>query len=194
MKDKANSLLEEDIEEMRTWRVLNLEEIDQCWKKLAERMKEEVLRLTEKRNLARYFTTELGDVVRECKAMHEVNFLSSWLREVGEDKKEIEADKEEESKKGTRYEEKEENESIFIRLRPLTFLVMERIRSAVVVVGRICGAILVTCLTVTGVAVVIDVLVSPSSAVSGMCEGVSLDSGWELVEPRSFSFSKKRSI
>ena len=31
---------------------------------------------------------EEGDIVRECKAMHEENFLSSWLREVGEDKKE----------------------------------------------------------------------------------------------------------
>ena len=43
MKDKANSLLEEDTEERRTWRVLNQEEMNQCWKKLAERMEEEVL-------------------------------------------------------------------------------------------------------------------------------------------------------
>ena len=27
-----------------------------------------------------------------------------------------------------------------------------------------------------------------------MCTGVSLDSDWEFVEPKSFSFSKKRSI
>ena len=31
---------------------------------------------------------EEGDVIREYKAMHEENFLSSWLREDGEDKKE----------------------------------------------------------------------------------------------------------
>ena len=43
MKDKANSLLEEDTEEMRKWRGLNQSEMDICWKKLAERMEEEVL-------------------------------------------------------------------------------------------------------------------------------------------------------
>ena len=37
-------------------------------------------------------------------------------------------------------------------------------------------------------------LVSPSSAVAEMCEGVSSDSDWEYVEPQSFSFSRKRSI
>ena len=31
---------------------------------------------------------EDGDVIREYTAMHEYNFLSSWLREDGEDKKE----------------------------------------------------------------------------------------------------------
>ena len=39
-----------------------------------------------------------------------------------------------------------------------------------------------------------DVLVSPSSVVTGCYEDVSLDSDWEFVEPQSFSFSKKRSI
>ena len=43
MKDKANSLLEEDTEEMKTWRGLNQEEMDQCWKKVAERIEKEVL-------------------------------------------------------------------------------------------------------------------------------------------------------
>ena len=43
MKDKTNSLLEEEKEEMRTWRGLNQEEMDQCWKSLAERMEEAVL-------------------------------------------------------------------------------------------------------------------------------------------------------
>ena len=43
MKDQANSHLEEDTEEMRTWRGLNQDEMDQGWKKLAERVEEEVL-------------------------------------------------------------------------------------------------------------------------------------------------------
>ena len=43
IKDKPNSLVEEDTEEMKTWRGINQEEMDQCWKKLAERMEEEVL-------------------------------------------------------------------------------------------------------------------------------------------------------
>ena len=29
---------------------------------------------------------EEGDTIRECKAMHEENFLSSWLRDYGEGK------------------------------------------------------------------------------------------------------------
>ena len=36
MKDKANSLLEVDTEEMRKWRGMSREEMDQCWKNLAE--------------------------------------------------------------------------------------------------------------------------------------------------------------
>ena len=43
VKDQANGHQEEDTEEMRTWRGLNQDEMDQCWKKLAERMEEEVL-------------------------------------------------------------------------------------------------------------------------------------------------------
>ena len=38
------------------------------------------------------------------------------------------------------------------------------------------------------------VLVSYSSAVTEICEGVSLNSDWEFVEPESSSFSKKRSF
>ena len=43
MREKPNIAVEEDTEEMRTWRGLNQEEMDQRWKKLAERMEEEVL-------------------------------------------------------------------------------------------------------------------------------------------------------
>ena len=31
---------------------------------------------------------EEGDAIKECKAMHEDNFLSIWLRKDGKDKKE----------------------------------------------------------------------------------------------------------
>ena len=43
MKNKANILLEEDTEEMRKRRGMSQDEMDQCWKSLAERMEEEVL-------------------------------------------------------------------------------------------------------------------------------------------------------
>ena len=40
--------------------------------------------------------------------------------------------------------------------------------------------------------VVADVGESAPSMVTVMCEGVPSDSGWDFVEPQSFSFSKKR--
>ena len=46
----------------------------------------------------------------------------------------------------------------------------------------------------SAVLVVIDVLVSPSSVVTECWGGVSLDSDWEFVEPRSFSCSNERSV
>ena len=39
MQDQANSHVEEDRKEMRTWRGLTQEEVDQCWKELAEKDK-----------------------------------------------------------------------------------------------------------------------------------------------------------
>ena len=52
-----------------------------------------------------------------------------------------------------------------------------------------CGSV-----TLSGVPVVTDVPVSPSSAVAVMSETLLSDSGWEIVEPQSFSFSRKRSV
>ena len=49
-------------------------------------------------------------------------------------------------------------------------------------------------MTWTLLLVVNDVLVSPSSAVTEMCEGVSSVSDLEVVEPQSFPFSNKRSF
>ena len=43
MKDKPNSLLEEDTVEMLECRSMSQEEMDQCWKKLTEKIEEEVL-------------------------------------------------------------------------------------------------------------------------------------------------------
>ena len=43
MKEKPQSSLEEDTEEMRKWRGLSQSEMDLCWKNLAERMEEDVL-------------------------------------------------------------------------------------------------------------------------------------------------------
>ena len=42
-KKQPSSCLEEDTEEMRKWRDMGQEEMDQCWKNLAERMEAEVL-------------------------------------------------------------------------------------------------------------------------------------------------------
>ena len=41
---------------------------------------------------------------------------------------------------------------------------------------------------------VTDVLVFPFSVVTELCDGFSLRSDWEFVEPQSSSFSKKRSF
>ena len=49
-----------------------------------------------------------------------------------------------------------------------------------------------SCAQVRVVRDVTDVLVSPSSVVTEFCDGFSCCSGWEMVEPQSFSFSKKR--
>ena len=44
VKDQAHRHVEEDTEEeMRTWRDLNQEDMDQCWEKLAKKSEEEVL-------------------------------------------------------------------------------------------------------------------------------------------------------
>ena len=43
MEDKANSLWEEDTEEMRKWRGMSQQEMDQCWNNLTGKMEDEVL-------------------------------------------------------------------------------------------------------------------------------------------------------
>ena len=43
MKERPDSTVEEDSEEMKRWRSLNQIEIDLCWKSLAGRMEEKVL-------------------------------------------------------------------------------------------------------------------------------------------------------
>ena len=43
MVERPSVAVEEDTEEMKSWRCLNQSEMDLCWKKLAERMEEEVM-------------------------------------------------------------------------------------------------------------------------------------------------------
>ena len=62
------------------------------------------------------------DAVRECKTMHEENFLSSWVREVEENKdvgtvERNKAAKEEVNKRKKREGEKEENETVVVERR-----------------------------------------------------------------------------
>ena len=64
---------------------------------------------------------EEGDVVREYKAMHEEDFLISWLREDEKTKEERTAEAEgkgeEEGEKRKRKAEKEENETVTVKRR-----------------------------------------------------------------------------
>ena len=67
---------------------------------------------------------EDGDVIRECKAMHEENFLSSWLREDGREKGKGTVgmgneSKEERCGKRRREGEKGENETGAVKRRCL---------------------------------------------------------------------------
>ena len=91
-------------------------------------------------------------MLSEYEAMPEEHFWSSCLKEVVEDKKrrmEVDRETEEEvSKKMTREGERGEDETM-AGLMLLTFLVKERIRRVVVMLGVICGMILVACLIVT---------------------------------------------
>ena len=111
---------------------------------------------------------------------------------------------EKEQSEETREGEKEENAtvncskedvSILCRLRPLTFIVKEKTWRVVVILGVICGIILVAYLAVIlwigRVCLFVLVHVSPSSVVTDFCDDVSLESDWEFVAPQSSSFSKK---
>ena len=64
---------------------------------------------------------EEGDVIREAMAMHDENFLSSWLREdvegKGEGEKFNKETKEEVSRKREREEEKGEDQSVVVKRR-----------------------------------------------------------------------------
>ena len=90
---------------------------------------------------------EEDDVTTEYKAMHEENFLSSWLREDEKNKEERIMEVEKETREGTgkkriREEEKEENEMVIVKRRCVNsvsteafeiFQVRERFRRVVVI-------------------------------------------------------------
>ena len=95
-----------------------------------------------------------------------------------------------------------EGVSVLFLRRPLTILVKGKIWRVVVVFLEVTflenpddlsDYEPETRVVVSAVLVVTDVLVSPSSVDTECYENVSLDSDWEFVEPRPFSFSKKRS-
>ena len=95
------------------------------------------------------WSKEEGDVIREYKAMHEENFLSSWLREERNDReewlKEVDKETDEETcKTRTREEERRENETVSAKRRSVgsffffaeafeIFSVRERCRRVVVI-------------------------------------------------------------
>ena len=99
--------------------------------------------------------------------------------------------------KRKRAEEKEEYETgwstedvrVVFLLRPLKFLVKEEGEP-----DDLSDRELVSCEFVRVVPDVSDVVVSPSSVVTEMCEVSPCCSDWDFVEPQSFSFSKKRAL
>ena len=90
-----------------------------------------------------------GDAIGECKAMHEENFLSSWVREFEKNKEggtveRNRAAKEEVSKRKKREDAKEENETVVVERRCVNsvsaeafdiFLVRRSFRSVVGIRG-----------------------------------------------------------
>ena len=76
---------------------------------------------------------EVGDAVREYKAIHEEDFWSNWLREYEKSKEETEAEAEgkgeEEGEKRKREEEEEENEKETVKRRREGFVSVEDLKS-----------------------------------------------------------------
>ena len=151
----------------------------------------------------------------EYKAMHEEKFLSSWLREDERGKAErmakAEKNEEESGERRKGEEEKEENETVTVRRRCEGFVSVDA--SQIFGQGRdleSCGDLswedplekfenwsdseLDARARVRMVLDVTDVLVFPSSVVTGLCDVSSCYSDWEFVEPPSFSFSKKAGL
>ena len=97
------------------------------------------------------------------------------------------------SKKRTREEEKEENDTVIVSKRCVNLVSTEafrvRIRRVVVILGAIFGMNLAACLADSVTLVVPDVPVSPSSSVIVMSEPVV--SHWRFVELLPFFFFQK---
>ena len=143
--------------------------------------------------------------------MHEETFLSSWLREDGKNKEEgiMEEDKDtrkETGKKRRKEGEKQENEMVIVKRRCVNSVSTEIFSQEEIsesggnswgdLWDDPCGVSdfdsgTGTCVMVVPVVAVVSV--APSSVVTEVCDGFSLDSDWEFVEPQSFSFYKKRS-
>ena len=152
----------------------------------------------------RELVKEEGDVIREYKAMHEENSLSSWLREDGKEKEErkkrwAKRGGEKRRKKRTRRGRLKDDVSVPFLWRPLISSVKGDLESSGGLYWRDLlekPEDLSDCETEARVDVSVvpdeaDVLVSLSS-VTEFCDGFSFCSGWEFVEPQSFAFSRKR--
>ena len=132
---------------------------------------------------------EEGDPTGSHRPVHEENFVSIWLKEDGREKEEGTVEmgnerEEERDEKRRREGEKEENETGTVERRCDGFVSVEAFenffkgeiwRVAVIFLGK-----------------TFDVLVSQSSVVTEFCGSFSCCTGLKLVDPQSFSFSKKR--
>ena len=132
---------------------------------------------------------EEGDVVREYKAMHADNFLSTWLREDVERKEERRSNvnketREEVSRTGKREGKKGEDETVGVKEGVSTLFPVMMFRNSVIgedsdscgnswgdLLGDHCG--LSDCVSEVSLGVLV----------------VTDDSGQEIVEPQSFSLS-----
>ena len=137
---------------------------------------------------------EEGDATRKYKALHEEIFLSSWLRVNRRREGEKEGKETVTVKRRCVGSVSEEAFDFFSQGRDLescgdlsweTFLDKPENLS-----DRESEAWVDVCVLPD----VTDVLVSPSSVVTELCDVSPCCSDWEFVEPQSFSFSQKRSL
>ena len=135
---------------------------------------------------------EDGDLLREYQAMHEENFLGSWLREVVEGKEE---EREKMNKEAREEEKKVGIERWREKGKGLGLAAKESVRIVCLAkFSRFSGVgntlDFSVCVPVVSPFVPVETLF-PSN-VNVVCDAVFSDSDCELVEPQTFSFSRTR--